>query len=101
MEIPAGKYDIDSIVSQVDKGVYIEHFAWPQVDPLSGNFSNEIRNGYLIEHGELTKKIKYALLAGNLYESILKNLLIGNDCEVNSGYFMPTVGIAGTELVGQ
>ncbi len=101
LEIPAGKYDLESIVSQVDKGVYIEHFAWPQVDPLSGNFSNEIRNGYLIENGELTTKIKYALLAGNLYESLLKNLLIGNDLEVNSRYYMPTVGVAGIELVGQ
>ncbi|MFW9918376.1 MAG: TldD/PmbA family protein [Candidatus Thorarchaeota archaeon] len=101
IEIPAGKYDLDSMISEIKRGIYVEHFAWPQVDSLSGAFSNEIRNACLIENGELTTKVKYALLAGNLYESLKKEILFGNDLEVNSRYVMPTMGFAGVELVGQ
>ncbi len=101
IEIPAGKHDLDSMVSGIKRGVYVEHFAWPQVDPLSGAFSNEIRNACLIENGELTTKVKYALLTGNLYESIQREILLGNQLEVNSRYVMPIMAFEGIELVGQ
>jgi predicted Zn-dependent protease len=71
------------------------------VDPYSGAFSNEIRNASLIENGELTGKVKYALLVGNMYESLMKGLMIGSDLEVNNCCVMPTIAFAGTEIVGQ
>jgi len=101
LEIPAGTKSVDEIVSEVDRGVYVEHFAWPQVDPLSGAFSNEMRNAQLIENGELTTKIRYSLLVGNLFEAIGRELMIGSDLEVNSNYAMPTIALNGIEIVGQ
>ncbi|MCK5150529.1 MAG: TldD/PmbA family protein [Candidatus Thorarchaeota archaeon] len=101
LEIPAGSKSVEEIISEVKKGVYIEHFAWPQVDPLSGTFSNEIRNAKTIENGELKDQIKFALLIGNLYESIKEEILIGSDIEVHGTRVMPTMAIVGTELVGQ
>ncbi len=100
-EIPAGTKTVDDIISEVDRGVYVEHFAWPQVDPLSGAFSNEMRNAQLIENGELTTKIRYSLLVGNLFEAIGSELMIGSDLEVNSDYVMPTIALRGIEIVGQ
>jgi PmbA protein len=101
LEIPAGSKTVDEIVSEVDRGVYVEHFAWPQVDPLSGAFSNEMRNAQLIENGELTTKIRYSLLVGNLFEAIGRELMIGSDLQVNSKYVMPTIALSGIEIVGQ
>ncbi|MHA1906454.1 MAG: TldD/PmbA family protein [Candidatus Thorarchaeota archaeon] len=101
LEIPPGSRSVDDIISEVKRGVYIEHFAWPLVDPLSGAFSNEIRNARVIENGELKDQIKFALLVGNLYESITKEILIGSDTEVHGTRVMPTMAFAGTELVGQ
>jgi PmbA protein len=101
LEIPASTKTIDDIIGEVKRGVYIEHFAWPQADPLSGTFSNEIRNAQLIENGELTTKIKYALLVGNLYEAIQREVVFGSDLEVHNNRVMPAIAISGTEIVGQ
>jgi PmbA protein len=101
LEIPASTKSVDDIIGEVKRGVYIEHFAWPQVDPLAGTFSNEIRNAQLIENGELTTKIKYALLVGNLYEAIQREVVFGSDLEVHDNRVMPTIAISGTEIVGQ
>ena len=101
LEVPAGERSPEDVISEIDKGVYIEHFAWPQVNALAGTFSNEIRNARLIEKGELTKNIKYALLVGNLYESLKKPVYVCSDTEVHDETVMPTLGFSGTELVGQ
>ncbi|MFW9845450.1 MAG: metallopeptidase TldD-related protein, partial [Candidatus Thorarchaeota archaeon] len=101
LEIPAGSQDLDSIISEVKRGVYVEHFAWPQVDSMAGVFSNEIRNAQLIEDGELTAKIKYALLVGNLYEALQKEVQFASDLEVHDKRVMPSFAISGTEIVGQ
>ncbi|MHA2378296.1 MAG: TldD/PmbA family protein [Candidatus Thorarchaeota archaeon] len=101
LEISAGTKAVEDIISEVDRGVYIEHFAWPLVDPLSGAFSNEIRNAQLIQNGELTTKIRYSLLVGNLFEAIGRELMVGSDLEVHSNYVMPTIALSGIEIVGQ
>ena len=109
LEITPSSKTVEDIVSGIDKGVFIEHFAWPQVEPTSGSFSNEIRNARLIENGELTDQIKHALHVGNLYESLKGDLYIANDIQiqgisdvgVNGSVLLPTIAFSGTELVGQ
>ncbi len=101
LEVTPGSKTLEGLIADVDKGVYIEHFAYPQVNTTSGSFSNEIRNGQLIENGEITGQIKYALLVGNLYEAIQREILLSNSPEVNSRWFMPAIGLTGVELVGQ
>jgi PmbA protein len=101
MEVVPGSRSVDDIVSEIKRGVYIEHFAFPLVDPMSGSFSNEIRNARLIENGELGMPFKYALLVGNLYESIKGNLLVANDPEVHDNRVVPTMAFPNTEIVGQ
>ena len=101
LEVPPTGRSVDDLIGEIKQGVYIEHFAWPQVDTMSGAFSNEIRNARLIENGELTTQIKYALLVGNLFESIKGEVMIANDAEVHDRRVMPTMAFPGTELVGQ
>ena len=109
LEITPSSKTVEDIVSEIDKGVFIEHFAWPQVEPTSGSFSNEIRNARLIENGELTSQIKHALHVGNLYESLKRDLYIANDMQIqgihdvgiNGSVLLPTIAFSGTELIGQ
>ncbi len=101
MEVKPGSKSVEDIIGEVKRGVYIEHFAYPLVDPLSGTFSNEIRNGRVIENGELGSPIKYALWVGNLYETIKGNLLIADNPEVHDRRVMPTIAFPNTEIVGQ
>ena len=101
MEVKAGTKSVDDIISEIKRGVYVEHFAWPIVDPMSGTFSNEIRNARVIENGELGEPIKYALWVGNLYESLKGNVMVANDLEVHDKRVVPTIAFPGTEIVGQ
>ena len=101
LEASAGFKSVDDIINGIDKGVYIEHFAYPLVDPMAGTFSNEVRNACLIENGELTTQVKYGLLTGNLYESLMKEITLGVDLQANSRYVMPTMAFSDVDLVGQ
>ena len=101
MELEPGTKSVDDIIGEIKRGVYVEHFAWPIVDPMSGTFSNEIRNARIIENGELGDYIKYALWVGNLYESLKGNVMVSNDLEVHDKRVVPTIAFPGTEIVGQ
>ena len=101
MEVKPSSKSVDEVIGEVKRGVYVEHFAWPLVDPMSGTFSNEIRNARIIENGELGAPIKYALWVGNLYESIKGDVMVANDPEVHDKRVVPTIAFPGTEIVGQ
>jgi PmbA protein len=101
MEVKPSTKSVDDIIGEIKRGVYVEHFAWPIVDPMSGTFSNEIRNARIIENGELGAPIKYALWVGNLYESFKGDVMVANDLEVHDKRIVPTVAFPGTEIVGQ
>ncbi len=101
MEVMPSSKSLDDIISEIKRGVYVEHFAWPIVDPMSGTFSNEIRNARIIENGELGGPIKYALWVGNLYESLKGDVMVANDPEIHDKRVVPTIAFPGTEIVGQ
>jgi PmbA protein len=101
LEVQPGKKSVEEIIGEIDHGVYIEHFAYPQVEPMSGSFSNEIRNARIIENGELTTQIKYGLWVGNLFESIKGEVIVASDIQVHDKRVIPTIAFPGTELVGQ
>lgn len=98
--IEAGEKSLDSLISETEKGVLIYKFAYPQADPITGNFSLEIRNAVLIENGSLSKSIKHALFVGNMYEA-LKNITgIGNKLYNYENYLVPYIRFGGLQIVG-
>jgi PmbA protein len=101
MEVKPSSKSVEDIIGEIKRGVYVEHFAWPIVDPLSGTFSNEIRNARIINNGELGEPIKYALWVGNLYESIKGDVAVANNPEIHDKRVMPTIAFPNTEIVGQ
>jgi PmbA protein len=101
IEVRPGRQSLEDIIGETGRGVYIEHLAWPQVDPTSGTFSNEVRSASLIENGQITRKIKHALLVGNLYESLKREISLGSRAEVHDRGVIPCVAFSGLELVGQ
>lgn len=70
LEIPAGTESVDELIGSVEYGVLIEEFSWLNPSEVTGDFGAEIRNGYLIEHGEKTIPIKGGNLSGNTFEMI-------------------------------
>jgi len=101
MEIQPGSKSVDDLIGDIKRGVYIEHFAYPLVDSMTGAFSNEVRNARIIENGELGNQIKYALWVGNLFDSIKGDLQLANNLEVHDKKIVPSIAFPSTELVGQ
>ena len=100
MIVKLGKKTPEEIISQIDKGVLVETFASPEVNPVTGGFSCEVRNATLIEKGQLTKHVKHALLTGNMYEQLKRVAYVGNDLKIVDSFVLPTIAFGGTTLVG-
>jgi predicted Zn-dependent protease len=100
MIVKPGKKTPEEIISQIDKGVLVETFASPEVNPVTGGFSCEVRNATLIKKGQLTKHVKHALLTGNMYEQLKRVAYVGNDLKIVDSFVLPTIAFGGTTLVG-
>ena len=83
--IEPGKKTLQELIEEVKHGVLVEHFSWLSPDPISGNFSSEIRAGYYIDNGQISKSIKGGLVAGNFFE-LMKNISgVSNKAVITSG----------------
>lgn len=101
MIVKPGDKSREEIISQVDKGVLVERFASPEVNPITGGIGCEVRNATLIEGGQLTKHVKHALLTGNMYEHLRNVVGVGNDVKIVGDILLPTIAFSGATLIGQ
>jgi len=103
-----GTKSLGDLLGGVDRGVCVEKFAAPELNPITGAFACEVRNATLIDRGELGAHVKFALLTGNFYEGLKKVEGIGRDLEPIPVFYgspgcayVPPVAFGGFELVGQ
>jgi PmbA protein len=58
-------------VSELDNGfLATDVLGAHTANPISGDFSVESNNSFLIENGEITKPIKKAMISGNIFEAL-------------------------------
>ncbi|MBI5510344.1 MAG: metalloprotease TldD [Deltaproteobacteria bacterium] len=81
----AGDDTPEEILASVAHGLYCRAFGGGQVDIANGNFVFEVREGYLIEHGKLTRPVKNATLIGVGPEALQKVTMVGNDFALDPG----------------
>jgi len=83
--VKPGKKSLDQLIGEVKHGILVNNFSWLFPDATTGIFSSEIRAGYYIEKGEITKPIKGGLVTGNFFD-LVKNISgISNESVVTSG----------------
>jgi len=76
---------LEELIREVDHGILVDTFSWLSPDSTTGKFSSEIRTGYYIDEGQITKPIKGGLVAGNFFK-LIKNISgISNKSVVTSG----------------
>ena len=80
-----GPHKRDEIVASVKKGVYCELFTNGQVNIGAGDFTFYVKNGYLIENGELTKPIKDVNIIGNGPKVLELIDMVGDDLKIDEG----------------
>ena len=83
--VTEGETDPDDIIGSVDHGIYCVQLGGGQVNPATGDFVFGVTEGYLIEHGEITRPIRAAQLIGNGPEVMRLVDAVGNDFETWTG----------------
>jgi PmbA protein len=101
MIIKPGNKTTEQLISEIDKGVLIERFASPEINPITGGFGCEVRDATIIEGGQLQNHIRHALLTGNMYENLIKMVDIANDVKIVDNIVLPTMAFSGAKLIGQ
>ncbi len=107
--LPPSGSGLDDLIADIPHGVYVEKFAAPEADAISGAFGLEVRNATLIEGGELTTPVKQAVLAGNLYDGMKRIVAVADDVAATGpmlagslgAAYTPAVAFEGFRLVGQ
>ncbi len=72
IEIHKGRMRYDEMLSEVDRGIYIQR-ASMDPDFISGDFSAVVKGGQLIENGEFKMTLKEMTVTGNLFD-VLQNI---------------------------
>jgi TldD protein len=80
-----GESDPDAIVRDVESGLYCVELGGGEVSPATGDFVFGVNEGYLIERGELTRRVRGATLVGNGPTVIGLVDAVGSDFESKQG----------------
>jgi TldD protein len=76
----------ESLIGEVERGLYAVSFGGGQVEPATGDFVFGVSEGYLIEGGKVTAPVRGATLVGNGLEALAAVDGIAGDLEIASGY---------------
>jgi PmbA protein len=62
-------------------------------NPITGDFSVECRNSFIVEDGRKTKPIKSLMMSGNAFEFMNKITAMGRDDRKMGAFVVPTVRV--------
>ena len=80
-----GKDDPQNIIKSVTNGILVNKMGGGQVNPVTGDFVFEIKEGYKIENGEVGELIRGATIAGNGPQVLNEIDMVGSDLGMEVG----------------
>lgn len=91
--IEGGDTPIEKIISEVDRGIYVNRFHYMNVvDPYEAMFTGMTRDGtFLIEKGQLTRALKNMRFNVKFFEFTQNIEAISKEVESTSGEYFPAV----------
>jgi PmbA protein len=95
-----GQRSQEQMIASLDRGVVVEKFAFPSVNPITGAFALETRLAHVVRKGAVEGQIKHALVVGNIYEGLKGVIEVGSDARTVGSMIVPTVAFDGFEVVG-
>jgi PmbA protein len=88
------------LLESFDEALYIDRFAYPQANSMTGGFGLEVRCARLLRKGETDGAYKHALLVGNMYTALERVVGVASQPVVAGRWILPCVGFEGMRLVG-
>ena len=83
--LEAGPHTRDEIIAAVDRGVICETFTTGQVELGAGNFTFNIKNGWLVEGGRVTSPLKDFTITGNGPDTLRAIEMVADDARLDAG----------------
>ncbi|MDR0913209.1 MAG: TldD/PmbA family protein [Methanobrevibacter sp.] len=88
-------------INEVKNGILaIDVLGAHTANPISGDFSVEINNPFLIENGEITKPIKKAMLSGNVFDLINQVKGLKSKIQQKGSFIIPQLVCENLRIVG-
>lgn len=83
--IAKGFNNPDEILKSIEKGLLVKKMGGGEVNPLTGDFVFEVREGYYIDKGEIAYPVKGATLVGNGPKVLEIIDMVGDDLHFEPG----------------
>lgn len=83
--IAPGTSSLDSMIKDVEYGIFAETLVGGSVEPTTGNYNFTVNSARLIKNGRLDKAIKGASLIGDGLDTLSKIEKVGTDLELSPG----------------
>jgi TldD protein len=83
--IAKGETPAEEIIKSLDKGLLVKKMGGGEVNPLTGDFVFEVKEGYYVEGGEVLFPVKGATLVGNGPKVLEIIDLVGDDLNFDPG----------------
>ncbi|MEW6063124.1 MAG: TldD/PmbA family protein [Nanoarchaeota archaeon] len=84
--IERGDSSFDEMLKEIKHGYYLKGSMGGEVNPITGEFLFNAQEGFLIENGRISKRVKTASLIGNILDILQKISLVAKDLGGGSGY---------------
>ena len=81
----AGPHTKDEIVAAVDRGIICDTYTTGQVELGAGDFTFNVKNGWLIERGKVTSPIKDIVISGNGPQTLERITMVASDARLDAG----------------
>jgi PmbA protein len=97
-----GTVKLEELISDTRQGLYIHEVIGDWLsNPISGDLSATVTNGYLIEQGEVTHAVKGVIVSTNFFTLIQDDAsLIADDIENSGSTYAPTVKMENITIIG-
>ena len=89
----------EEIIASTEFGIFAKYMGGGSVNPATGDYNFNVREGYVIRQGKIAEAIKGATLIGNGMDTLQKIDMVGNNlkheigmCGSSSGTIPVTVG---------
>lgn len=83
--IAPGKDSVESIIRSIDNGLYAKKMGGGSVNPATGEFNFSVREGYMVENGQITRPVRGASLIGKGSNIIKKIDMISDNLAHGTG----------------
>ncbi|MGP8320128.1 MAG: TldD/PmbA family protein [Methanosarcinaceae archaeon] len=95
------EYPQSDIISDTENGVFVNTVIGAHTaNAISGDFSVEARNAYIIRGGQIDKPVKSLMISGNIFEMLRNITGAGMDVRKVGGTVTPSIRISGMSVIG-